>query len=91
MRRLLVLGLLCLSAALHAQTPNPAHTALYRAKQLPEMVPVIGAGEILIALAFVPRDDLVDVDRASHAFHVRHDEHSEPGLMRDLLVAERSG
>ncbi len=35
MRRTLVLGFLCLSAALHAQAPNPAHTALYRAKQLP--------------------------------------------------------
>jgi D-amino peptidase len=35
MRRFLVLGLLCLSATLHAQAPNPAHTALFRAKQLP--------------------------------------------------------
>ena len=35
MRRTLVIGLLCLPAALHAQTPNPAHTALYRAQQLP--------------------------------------------------------
>jgi D-amino peptidase len=31
----LVLALLCLSATLHAQTPDPAHTALFRAKQLP--------------------------------------------------------
>ncbi len=36
MRRFLVLGLLCLPSALHAQAiPNPAHTALFRAKQIP--------------------------------------------------------
>jgi D-amino peptidase len=35
MRRTMVLGLLCMSTALHAQAPNPAHTALFRAKQVP--------------------------------------------------------
>src|SRR5882724_10834937 len=35
MRRILALGLLCLSTALHAQDPNPAHTAGFRAKQVP--------------------------------------------------------
>src|SRR3954470_22041715 len=35
MRRTMVLGLLCLSTALHAQAPNPAHTAAFRDKQIP--------------------------------------------------------
>jgi D-amino peptidase len=35
MRRLLVLGLLCLPSTVHAQVANPAHTAQFRAKRVP--------------------------------------------------------
>lgn len=35
MRRILVPGLLCLSTVLHAQAPDAAHTAQFRAKQVP--------------------------------------------------------
>jgi D-amino peptidase len=35
MRRILVLALLCLSTALHAQAPNAARTAQFRAKRVP--------------------------------------------------------
>ena len=55
-------------------------------EQQPEAVPVVRAGEILVALALVAGDDLADVHCAPHPFHVGHDEDPEPRLVGHLLV-----
>ena len=57
-------------------------------EQQPEAVPVVRAGELLVPLAFVARDHLVDVHRAPHPLHVGDDEHPEPRLVGKLLVTE---
>ena len=57
-------------------------------EQQPKAVPVVRTGELLVALALVAGNDLVDVHRAPHSFHVRDDEHPEPRLVGNLLVTE---